>query len=135
MQKAVSGMQENKIVKFTDLNAWKEAHKLVLGVYKLTKTFPNDEQFALTSQMRRAVVSISSNIAEGFSRQTKADKLHFYTMAHGSLTEIQNQLLVSRDIGYAKAAEIQSLADQTVVTHKLLNGLMKALRAGKGVRS
>ena len=135
MQNAVSGMQVDKIVKFTDLNAWKESHKLVLGVYKLTKTFPSHEQFALTSQMRRAVVSISSNVAEGFSRHTKADKLHFYTMSHGSLTEIQNQLLVSRDVGYASVNDIQVLADQTITVDKLLNGLMKALRAGKGVRS
>ena len=135
MQQAVSGKQEGAIVKFTDLFAWKEAHKLVLEVYKLTKVFPADEQFALTGQMRRAVVSISSNIAEGFSRQTKADKLHFYTMAHGSLTEIQNQLLIARDVGYVNASRIQALAKQSIVVHKLLTGLTKALRDGKGTKS
>lgn len=134
MQQAVSAKPKETIVKFTDLNAWKEAHKLVLGVYKLTKSFPNDEQFALSNQMRRAAVSVSSNISEGFSRQTAADKLHFYSMAQGSLTEIQNQLFIARDVGYCSNNFMQSLSEQSVIVHKLINGLMKALRAGKGVK-
>ena len=133
MQQAVSGKQ-SKIASFTDLKAWQEGHKLVVSVYTLTKKFPAEEQFALTSQMRRAAVSVTSNIAEGFSRPTKADKMHFYYMAQGSLTELQNQLLIARDVKYVLAEDILGFADKTVTVHKLLTGLIKALRDGKGVR-
>jgi four helix bundle protein len=115
-----------KIQSFTDLIAWQEAHKLVLQVYKQTKKFPKEELFALVSQMRRAVISISSNIAEGFSRKTIKDKNNFYSMAQGSLTELQNQLLASRDIGYMDQESFCKIADQTVVVHKLINGLLKS---------
>jgi four helix bundle protein len=100
-----------KIKSFTDLNAWKEAHKLVLMIYKVTKEFPKEEIFGLVSQMRRAVISISSNIAEGFSRYTSRDKHHFYSMALGSLTELQNQLLVTRDVKYCKKDDFIKIAD------------------------
>lgn len=76
-----------KIKSFTDLNVWKEGHKLVLQVYKLTKEFPKEELFGLTNQIRRAAVSITSNIAEGFSRHSYKEKLQFYSTALGSLTE------------------------------------------------
>ncbi|MDD5626597.1 MAG: four helix bundle protein [Patescibacteria group bacterium] len=79
-----------KIKSFTDLDAWKEGHKLVLMVYEITKKFPKEEMFGLVSQMRRCVVSITSNIAEGFSRQTYKDKICFYSRAQGSVTELQN---------------------------------------------
>lgn len=121
-------MAADKIQKFTDLIAWQEAHALVLGVYKATDEFPSKEQFGLTSQMRRAVISVTSNIAEGFSRQTKADKIHFYVMAHGSTTEIQNQLLAARDIGYLKRTLFDQLANQTVRVHKLITGLIKSIK-------
>ena len=114
-----------KIKSFTDLDAWKEAHKLVLIIYKITKDFPKEEMFGLTSQIRRAAVSITSNIAEGFSRQTYKDKIHFYFMAKGSLTELQNQLLIAKDIGYVGNKDFINVANQIVVAHKLLNGLIK----------
>ena len=112
---------------FFDLNAWKEAHKTVLLTYKLTDKFPSKEDYALTSQMRRASVSISSNIAEGFSRRGKKEKIMFYSMALGSVTELQNQLIIARDIEYIDDMECKSLMDQTVVTHKLINGLIKGV--------
>lgn len=121
-------MQKRKIKSFTDLDAWKEAHKLVLEIYKITKFFPKEEMFGLTSQLRRAVVSISSNIAEGFSRQSYKDKLHFYSMALGSLTETQNEILVARDIGYINSEIFHQIAKQTVIVSKLINGLIKASR-------
>ena len=96
--------------------------------------FPVQEQFGLTSQMRRSAVSVTSNIAEGFSRQTTNDKLHFYSIALGSLTELQNQLLIARDVGYIQIDELPKLADKSIVTHKLINGLIKSLRDGKGVK-
>jgi len=114
-----------KITSFTDLSAWKEGHKLVLLVYKLTKHFPRDELFGLTSQMRRCVVSITSNVAEGFSRNSWKEKLQFYSTALGSITELQNQLLVSRDVDYLSKENFKQVAEQSIVVSKLVNGLIK----------
>ena len=115
----------SKIKSFTDLNAWKEGHKLVLSIYKSTEEFPNKETFGLTSQMRRCVVSITSNIAEGFSRNTARDKYQFYSIAQGSLTELQNQLIIARDVGYLQDSKFQDIAGQTIVVNKLINGLKR----------
>jgi len=117
--------EKHKIKSFTDLNTWKEGHKLVLAIYKTTEEFPKKEIFGLISQMRRCVISITSNIAEGFSRSTDKDKYQFYSMAQGSLTELQNQLLISRDIGYLEEEKFQEIAQQTIVVNKLLNGLKR----------
>ena len=117
--------ESRKIKSFTELNAWKEGHKLVLEIYKITKTFPKDEQFGLTNQLRRAAVSFTSNIAEGFSRNSYKEKLQFYSMALGSLTEIQNQLLVAKDIGYITKQEFDKIAEQTIIINKITNGLIK----------
>lgn len=121
--------EESKIRSFTDLNVWKEAHKLVIMIYKTTKNFPKDELFGLTNQIRRAVVSITSNIAEGFSRNSFKDKTQFYSIALGSLTEVQNQLLVSRDVGYIDNKIFQEIGGQTVIVSKLCNGLLKSNRS------
>src|SRR3989344_2070893 len=91
---------DNKIRSFTDLIAWKKAHILAVKIYKITETFPHKETYSLTDQTRRYATSISSNIAEGFSRQSKKEKLQFYYTAKGSLTELHNQLLIARDVGY-----------------------------------
>lgn len=119
-------MEGQKIKSFTDLNAWKEAHKLVLMIYKTSKEFPKEELFVLVSQMRRCVISISSNIAEGFSRKTKREKVQFYHTALGSVTELQNQLLISRDLNYSNKEDFIKIADQTVKVGKLINGLIKS---------
>lgn len=116
---------ENKIQSFTDLNAWKEGHKLVLLVYEVTKNFPKEELFRLTSQLCRAVVSITSNIAEGFSRNSSKEKIQFYAMSLGSLTEIQNQLLIARDLKYISEEEFKKIANQTIIVNKLIHGLMR----------
>jgi four helix bundle protein len=89
-----------KIQNFKDLDVWKEGHNLVIEIYAVTKEFPREEQFGLVSQMRRAAVSITSNIAEGFVRKSYKDKAHFYNMSKGSLAELQDQLLISKDVGY-----------------------------------
>jgi len=122
-------MNKKKIRSFTDLDAWKEGHKLVLMVYRVTKTFPKEEIFGLSSQMRRCVVSITSNIAEGFSRQSYKEKIQFYSIALGSTTELQNQLLVARDVGYLSKKEFQKTAEQSVIVHKIVNGLIKSSRS------
>ncbi len=113
---------------FTDLVAWKEAHKLVLMVYKITKDFPRQETYSLVDQIQRAVVSISSNIAEGFSRKSSKEKTQFFYISLGSLTETQNQLLVARDLGYLKQEGFKDIALHTVYVSKLINGLIKSVK-------
>lgn len=117
-----------KIKSFTDLNTWKEAHRLVVIIYKTTDEFPSKETYSLVDQMRRCVISISSNIAEGFSRQSKKEKLQFYYMSKGSLTELQNQILVARDVGHINNDKFSKIAEQTIVVGKLLTGLIRSLK-------
>lgn len=107
------------------LNSWREGHKLVLAVYRATKLFPKEELFGLTSQLRRAAVSITSNIAEGFSRHTWKEKLYFYSTARVSLTEVENQLVISRDVGYISDSAFRELSDLAIRTGKLITGLIK----------
>lgn len=123
--------QESSIKSFTDLTAWQEGHKLVLLTYNCTKEFPSKENYGLKPQMQRAAVSVTSNIAEGFARNSFADKKHFYVMAQGSLTELQNQALISRDLGYISPDVSKKFANQAVVVHKLLSGLIKSTNARK----
>ncbi len=118
---------EYKIQKFTDLVAWQKAHQLALQIYQLTKDFPNDERFGLVNQMRRAAVSISSNIAEGYGRGTAKDKVHFYLIAQGSLYEIESQLLIALDLGYTKK-KIE-IIDTIMHVDKLLKGLMRSAQS------
>lgn len=119
-------MNKTKIISFRDLVVWKEGHCLVLLVYKTTDLFPEKETFALTNQMRRCAVSITSNIAEGFSRQGKKEKLQFYFIAKGSLTELENQLIIARDIEYISEEKYFSLLDQVDKVGRLLTGLIKS---------
>ncbi|MEK7640978.1 MAG: four helix bundle protein [Patescibacteria group bacterium] len=118
-----------KIKNFTDLIVWQKGHKLVLDIYKKTGQFPSTEVFSLTNQLRRAAVSITSNIAEGFSRKTHKEKLQFYFMALGSLSEVQNQLLIARDLNYLDAGLFDQMTLVSIEISKMLNGLMKAIRS------
>lgn len=123
-------MEHNdKIRDFTDLQAWQRAHELVLGVYKLTNKFPKSETFGLMSQLQRAVVSITSNIAEGFGRQTIREKIQFYYQAQGSLTEVKNQLIVSKDLNYISKQEFDDIMELLVISHKLLQGLLRKTKS------
>lgn len=116
------------IKSFTDLHAWRSAHTLAISIYSATKNFPSSEQFGLISQIRRAAVSITSNIAEGFGRRSVADRSHFYDMARASLAELQSQLLLAKDIDYLPAETFNELANQSVEVHKILTGLINATR-------
>jgi len=117
--------KNTKIQSFTDLYAWQEGHKLVIMLYIVTKNFPKEEMFGLVSQMRRCSVSITSNIAEGFSRNTVKDKIQFYCIAQGSLTELQSQLFIARDVGYLNNEDFDKISKQAIVVHKLITGLKK----------
>lgn len=118
-----------KMKSFTDLDAWKHGHQLVVVIYKLTKKFPKEEMFGLVSQMRRCVVSVTSNLAEGFSRQSYKEKLQFYSVSQGSITELQNQLLIARDVKYITNNNFQKIAEQTIKVHKIINGLIKSTKS------
>lgn len=111
---------------FTDLRVWQKGHKIVLHIYKITKSFPREEQYGLVSQLQRAAVSITSNIAEGFGRFGDADKRRFYVMAYGSLIELHNQVLIARDIQYITAEVSLETADMIVDLQKPLSKLIKA---------
>jgi len=117
-----------KIQKFTDLTAWQEGHRLVLMIYQATKEFPPEERYGLCKQMRRAVVSFTSNIAEGFGRKSSKEKSQFYNNAKGSLTELQNQLLIAKDVDYLPKEVFNKVADQSITANKLLTGLLRATR-------
>ena len=93
-------MERQPAEKFEDLIVWQKAHALVLRVYKLTKSYPKDELFGLTSQMRRAAVSVPANIAEGFSKKGKPDKARIFNIAQASLEELRYYFILSKDLGY-----------------------------------
>lgn len=118
----------NKIKDFTDLDAWKEGHKLVIIIYEITKKFPSSEVFGLSNQMRRAAVSITSNLAEGFGRFSYKEKSQFYLTAIASATELQNQLIICRDTKYIDREMFNEIYNQTIKVHKIINGLIKGAR-------
>lgn len=113
---------------FTDLKAWQEGHRLVLMVYEATKDYPKEEIFGLTSQSRKCAVSITSNIAEGFSRQSIKEKVQFYSISLGSVTELQDQLLIARDVGYLPKEKFGVIAAQSIKEHKIITGLIKSTK-------
>lgn len=117
------------VKKFTDLLVWREAHKLVLMVYGLTKDFPDTEKYGLVSQMRRAAVSIPANIAEGFKRHGIQDKIRFYNIAEGSLEELKYFLILSKDLMYIRSNETEFTQSETV--GKLLHGLITSTQRRK----
>ena len=114
---------------FQDLKAWQDGHQLVLSVYQLTKILPTDERFGLISQMRRAGVSITSNITEGFGRRTYKDKARFYITAQGSVSELQNQLIIARDLAFISNEVFQKTWSESLQVHRLLTGLIRATQA------
>lgn len=117
--------ESRKIKSFTDLHVWQLGHKVVIDIYKITQAFPKEELFGLANQIRRAIVSFTSTIAEGFSRNSFKEKVQFYSIALGSLTEVQNQLLIARDLDYISKKEFTRLANITVELNKMMNGLIK----------
>lgn len=108
--------------RFEDIIAWQKARIFIKHVYTVTKRYPDDEKFGLTSQFRRAAVSIAANIAEGYKRLGKDDKLRFLNYSQGSLEECRCYIILSVDIGYLSEAEAVKMMDEIEETSKLLNG-------------
>lgn len=111
---------------FYDLDAWKESHKLVLEVYRLVKKLPVEEKYGVTDQLRRAVSSITANLAEGFGRYSYKDRNHFNYQARGSIKEVQNFLLISRDLEYVPRVDFERLWIQIKKAEMLINGLIRS---------
>lgn len=109
---------------FQDLIVWRKAHKFVLDVYKFTSNFPEHEDYCLTSQFRRSAISIPANIAEGFRRRGKTDKVRFLNMAQASLEEVRYYLILAQDLSYGDVVQMQ--ADLGEIS-KLLDAYSKAV--------
>ena len=109
---------------FQDLIVWQKAHKFVLSVYLSTKTFPKEEVYALTSQFRRAAVSIAANIAEGFRKTGRSDKARFMNISQGSIEECRYYLILARDLGYGK---IESRMTQLEEVSRMLDAYSAAI--------
>jgi len=117
-------MSENN---YKNLDVWKESRKLVSIVYLLTKEFPVDEKFGLTSQIKRASISIPSNIAEGLGRNSKKETRQFCFIAKGSLYEVETQLYLALDLGFIQEKQIEEVLTQLTTVRKLIIGFIKYL--------
>ena len=113
--------------RFTDLAVWQRSHALVLQVYRLSRTFPSDERFGLTSQLRRAALSVPTNIAEGSKRQSNQEYARFLNIAEGSLVETEYLLMVGRDLGYLAPDSAKAALDELSEIARMLNSLRKAV--------
>ncbi len=113
------------------LQAWKVSMELAQAVYRITREFPDEERYGLTMQMRRAAVSIASNIAEGAARSTARDFAHFLYTARASLSELDTQLELAIAFGYLRKDAMDSIEDLMITVDKTLAGLIKSLRSRK----
>ncbi|HAI14081.1 MAG TPA: four helix bundle protein [Phycisphaerales bacterium] len=116
-----------KVERYEDLIAWQKSYQLVLEVYKVSRYFPKDEQYGLTSQIRRAAVSVPSNIAEGWGRGSRKEYIRFLEIARGSIYELDTQLRLATDLGYMQQQNLDVL-NLTQEVSKILNGLVNSLR-------
>tara|TARA_Y100000310_G_C20376112_1_gene665811 strand:+ start:179 stop:523 length:345 start_codon:yes stop_codon:yes gene_type:complete len=110
------------------LEVSKKAHNFCINIYQITNSFPKQELFGITSQMRRATVSVPLNIIEGQNRGTRKDFVRFLYIARGSLEEVRECLLLSKDLNYLKENDYQKLEDQSSEISRMLNGLIKKLK-------
>ncbi len=122
-----TSMVGSRVAGYKKLNAWVKASELAFLIYKLTKKFPRDEMFGLISQMRRCAVSVPANIVEGYGRRTSKDKLRFYYIARGSLTELEFYLDFSHQLGYLNVEDYRLAIDAREVAGNLLGGFMKSI--------
>ncbi len=118
-----------RIKSFTDLLSWQESHKLTINIYNLTKDYPKSEIYALVDQMRRATSSIGANIAEAFGRQSYREKIQYYHQSLGSIDELHNFLLLSKDLGYIDAESFEMTLESIHLCRRLLKGLMNKTKS------
>ena len=111
-----------------DLRIWQQSIEMVTSIYLMTKAFPKDELFGLVSQMRRAAVSVPSNIAEGYARGTDREKLHFLRISSGSLSEVETQLILSLNLGYVSQETYDELSERVTSVWKQLNALISSVK-------
>jgi four helix bundle protein len=116
---------------YQKLTVWKVSKELTLKVYKLSEAFPDTERFGLTSQIRRSVISVPSNIAEGAGRNSKKDFNRFIAIALGSLFELETQLIIAHELGYTEELNFKELMDEITYIKKMLYKLTKSLEGGK----
>ena len=114
---------------YRDLVAWRKAMILVRDIYRATRAFPSEERYGLTSQLRRAAVSVPSNIAEGQARYSRREFNHFLNNARGSLAEVETQIMLANDLGHLAAKDAETLLVQTSELGRILNGLIAATKA------
>jgi len=124
-----SGAEAITIGDYKDLVAWQKVRSLVRSIYEATRSFPAEERFGLTQQLRRAAVSVPSNIAEGYGRGSLRDYIRFLQMARGSLYEIETQLYLAQDMGYLEPGVAVSITDRCAECVRILQGLISALNA------
>ena len=114
---------------YRDLIAWRKAMDLVTDIYRVTRSFPRDELYGLTNQLRRAAVSVPSNIAEGQARFSRKEFHHFLSQARGSLVEIETQLLIAQNLAYLSQNQTRPLLDKAAELGKVLNGLIASIKS------
>ena len=119
---------------FEQIGAWQKAHTFTVMVYRITKQFPKDELFGLTSQFRRAAVSIEANIAEGYKKISKADKLRFMNISEGSLAECRNYIILSKDLGYIDEIQYNNLFYTIEEASKLLTAYSLGIINNNGIK-
>jgi four helix bundle protein len=112
---------------YKDLIAWQKAILLVTEIYAVTRTFPGDEKFGLTSQLNRAAVSVPSNIAEGWGRETSKNFVQFLRNSRGSLMEIQTQLIIAKNLGYINSDKFDAITEMSEEVGKIIHGLIKSI--------
>ena len=119
---------------FEEFKVWKKSHSLVLIVYKITKKFPQDEKYSLTDQLKRAVVSIAANTAEGNTRYSKNEFIHFMYIAKSSLEEVKYYLLLARDLDYISVKEYEEMQKTSTEVGKLINGFIRYLKLRRNIK-
>ena len=119
---------EQKIRSYKDLIVWQKSVQLVTDIYELTKTFPVDERFGITSQLNRASVSIPTNIAEGWGRETSKNYLQFLRTSRGSVMEVQTLLVISKNLNYLSEQAFESYSIKMEEVGKILHGLIKSIK-------
>ncbi len=114
---------------YTELDVWKESRILVKDLYSLTKSFPQEELYGLTNQLRRCAVSIPSNIAEGCGRRTSPDTIQFLHISRGSLYELETQLYIALDLNYISVEDFNIINKRIISCKKLINGFIKYFKS------